>query len=307
MKKLIFLIIFNFMCLLVVAQSNIRLNNYWGNAHYINPASVYDKYLAVFSMTARKQWFGFTGAPSTFFASGTTYIDDLHTQFGLILVQDQIGYTATTNIDFSYAYAIMLERDWQLHLGMGLNYQSLNYDISKVRLITDDEPDIYEHLKTENSFNADIGIEFTNKSVKFGASSLNIFSVFSPENKLQPNTNFLYARYRENSDKLVNLGVGVCGIQYENFYQMEFNLTSYFKISERSGLSDNPDLFDIGLFYRTQSEVGVILGFDITQAIHLSYSYDYHVRDISRSSYGTNELMITFNLQKKKLCHNCWF
>ena len=307
MKKSIFIIVFNIISLLILAQSNIRLNNYWGNAHYINPASVYDKYQAVFSMAARKQWIGVTGAPMTFFASGSTYIDKLNTQLGIIAVQDLIGYTSVTNLDFTYAYAIKLQQDWQLHFGLGINYQSLNYDISKVNLSTDYDPQAYQNLLTTDNFNSDLGVEITNKSFKIGASSQNIFSIFSNDRKYQTNTNFLYSRYRQISNSVLNFGIGVSGIQYSNMYQAEFNLTGYFKVGQKSGLTESPDLFDVGLFYRTGSEIGVILGFDLSESIHLSYSYDYNVSGINRSSIGTNELMITYNLVRVPTCHNCWF
>ena len=307
MKKALFIFAFSMMSLLMVAQSNIRLNNYWGNAHFINPASIYDKYLAVFSMAARKQWVGIAGAPMTYFASGSVYLDNLHTQLGMIAVQDKIGYTSITNVSFSYGYAIKFERDWQLHHGMGLNYQALSYDLSQVNLETDVDPIAYQNLTSENNFNADLGIEITSKSLRIGASSQNVFSAFNPSNNHQTNTNFLYARYRQNSSDMINLGLGVCGIQYSNFYQAEFNVTSYFKMKNTSGLTDKPDLFDLGLYYRTGSEMGVILGFDLTEALHLSYSYDYNVGNLRRGSIGTNELMLTLNLFREPVCQNCWY
>ena len=307
MKKTIFILVFSLFSLLAIAQSNIRLNNYWGNAHYINPASIYDKYQAVFSMAARKQWIGVTGAPMTFFASGSTYIENLNTQLGVIAVQDKIGYTSITNLDLTYAYAIKLQRDWELHFGMGLTYQSLSYDVSKVNLSSDYDPEAYQNLLTEDNFNSDLGVEVTNKAFKIGISSQNIFSVFSTDRKYQTNTNFLYTRYRQISNNAVDFGLGVCGIQYSNMYQAEFNLTGYFKVGQRSGLSETPDLFDVGLLYRTKSEVGIILGIDLSEAIHLSYSYDYNVSGLNRSSVGTNEIMITYNLSRKPMCRNCWW
>jgi len=306
MKKLFIILMVNLLSLLVAAQSDIRLNNYWVNPQYINPASVYDKYQAVFSMAARKQWFGFPGAPSTLFATGTTYLEKLHTQLGLIVVQDQIGYTSTTNIGMTYAYAISFQREWQLHMGLGFNYQNLNYDISKMTLTDAVDPIVFDRLNRTSNFNADIGVEVTNKSFKLGAASQNLFSLFTSVNNQQPNTNFLYGRYREFSSDMINLGFGICGIQYANIFQAEFNLTSYFKMPDRSGLNNNPDKFDLGVFYRSQSEAGVIFGFDISEAIHLSYSYDYHFGGIRQSSYGTSELMITYNLIREHICKNCW-
>ena len=292
--------------LLAVAQSDIRLNNYWVNPQYINPATIYDKYVAVFSMAARNQWFGFPGAPTTYFASGSTYLENFHAQLGMIVVQDQIGYTSSTNVGMTYGYAIALQRNWQIHLGVGLNYLSLNYDRQKVNLSDENDPDVYDKLKVESNVNADIGVEVTNKIFKIGASSQNIFSLFSNVNMLQPNTNFLYGRYREMSNDMINMGYGICGIQYSNMLQAEFNVTSYFKMPDRSGLNENPDKFNIGMFYRTGREAGAIFGFDISEAIHVSYSYDYHFGGISRSSYGTNELMLTYNLIREPVCHNCW-
>jgi type IX secretion system PorP/SprF family membrane protein len=306
MKKIIFLLMMILLCLPAVAQSDIRLNNYWVNSQFINPATIYDKYQAVFTMAARRQWFGFPGAPSTFFASGSTYLENLHTQLGLVVVQDQIGYTSTTNVDLTYAYDIAFQRNWELHLGVALNFQSLNYDQSKVDLDDNIDPSVYDKLKIASNFNSDIGVEVTNKMFKLGASSQNIFSLFSKVNNQQPNTNFLYGRYREMSNDIINMGFGICGIQYSNIYQAELNVTSYFKLPDRSGLNENPDKFDLGVFYRTQSEAGVIFGFDISEAIHVSYSYDYHFGGISLSSYGTNELILTYNLIRQQVCHNCW-
>jgi len=306
MKRSIYIVVFSLMSLSIIAQSNIRLNNYWGNAQYINPATVYDKYQAVFSFAARKQWIGLTGSPMTFFATASTYVDKLNTQFGLIAIQDKIGYTSVTNLDLTYAYAIKMEQDWQLHFGLGVNYQSLNYDISKVTLDVDNDPLAYQNLVSKSNFNADIGVELTNKSYKFGAASQNIFSVFSTDHKYQTNTNFVYGRYRQMSRGILNMGVGVCGIQYSNMYQAEFNLTAYYSLPDKTGLTDIPNTFDVGVFYRTGTEAGVILGFDLTPSIHLSYSYDYNISNIRRSSFGTNELMITYNLERMPVCHNCW-
>lgn len=307
MKRLILILFVNLICYHIVAQSNIRLNNYWANSHYINPSAIYDKYLGVFSIAASKQWYGFSGAPSTFFASGTTYIDDIHSQIGLVLVQDKIGFTSTTSIDLSYAYSIRFRSGWQLHLGMGINNLSTYYDPSAVNLITDVDNNAYQYLNSENSFNADLGMELTYKSLRIGASSQNVFTMFSKVEFHQTNTNFLYARYRQNSDRIVSMGYGICGIQYSNIYQLELNLTSYLKIPPIAGLNLKPDLMDVGGFYRTGGEIGLVFGFNLNESLHLAYTYNYHVGGISRSSLGTNELMLTYNLSKRNVCHSCWY
>ena len=285
----------------MMAQSNIRLNNYWDKTYFINPASINDLSLAEFNMAARKQWVGFPGAPATLFASATTYLENLHTQFGLKLVQDKIGYTNTTAVDLTYAYSMLLQSDWQLHLGLAMCYQSLSYDMSSAIYPSTDVTTVNERLLNESNFNSNLGVELTNHLWKIGASSQNIFSLFSNINLQFPNTNYVYAMYRQNTHDYVNLGYGVSGIQYGNLYQMEFNLTSYFKITPQS------DAFQLGFFYRTWNEMGAIFGIDLTKAFHLSYSYDFNVGGISRSSVGTQEVILTYKLPKEWKCKNCWY
>jgi len=39
----------------------------------------------------------------------------------------------------------------------------------------------------------------------------------------------------------------------------------------------------------------------------LTYSYDNNLSGISRGSYGSRELMVTYKLYKSYRCKNCWY
>src|ERR1035437_2553448 len=183
MKKIVCFLVMNVVIISLIGQSNIRLNDFWDKTYFINPASINDVGLAEFNMAARKQWVGFPGSPSTLFASATTYLDNLHTQFGLKVVQDKIGLTSTSDIELTYAYSLELQNNWKLNMGLGACYQMLSYDMNELVLPQNDDPTIYEKLLKENNFNANLGMELTNKFWKLGASSQNIFSLFSNSNK----------------------------------------------------------------------------------------------------------------------------
>ena len=99
------------------AQSNIRLNNFWENTHYINPASTNEEYIGELSMAARQQMaFYGSGAPGTFFGSATLVSERTRTQWGMNIFQDKIGYTQTHDFNLSYTYTIYLAHYWHLHL-----------------------------------------------------------------------------------------------------------------------------------------------------------------------------------------------
>ena len=292
MKRFMSILLFTFASILLVAQSNIRLNNYWDNTYYINPGSINDQYQAVFSLAARKQWLGFPGSPNTLFASATTYLNKIQTQFGVKVFADKLGYNTISNIALSYSYAAILNRDWQLNMGISGSFQCLSYDRAQVSLMTSDDPALYDNLLQQNNYNTDVGLELVNQSWKIGASGLNLLSLFYSENNLQINSNYLYAMYRKKTNHPVELQYGICGIHYGSLNQMEFNITTFFKLSEET------DVFHIGLFYRTRTEMGLLTGCNLSESLQLSYSYDFNVSGISRSSVGTHELMLIYKLNK---------
>lgn len=281
------------------AQSNIRLNNLWSNPYYINVASVDESSFANMSVAVRKQWLTFPGSPTTSFASARFYFDDFYTQLGFKLIQDKIGYISTTELNLSYSYTLVFYSGWHMHLGVGGSYQALSYDLSKVSSEIDFDPLIYDKLNFYHNFNSDAGLEITNRGIKFGLSTQNMFSIFNETNRLRPNTNFAYAIYRQTNDRFLNIGMGVVGIQYDNMFQAEFSTSAYFKVGA------NKDALQLGVFYRTIEEMGGIVGFDIGKFAHISYSYDFNIGGISRNSLGTHELIFNYKIDRKKNCKHC--
>lgn len=299
MKKTLTTLAISFVCFCLFSQSNIRINNFWDNTYYVNPASVTDNCFAEFTMATRKQWFNFPGSPTTYFGTATSYIKRFKAQVGVKVVQDKTGYTSATDIDFTYAYATWLDRDWRLHLGIGGSVQTLSYDVSKMVIATSYDPSTFDKLLNESNLNSDIGVELASESWTFGASSQNLLSLFNSINNQFSNTNIVYGTYRQNSKNLINMGGGIAGIQYGKMYQMELSVMTYFNATRER------NRFQLGAFYRTKKEMGVLFGIDLTKTIRLNYSYDYNIGGIGRSSRGTNEIMLVYKPLKNWGCIMC--
>ena len=274
------------------AQYNIRINNILDNSYYINPAVVNDEYQSVLSIAARKQWIGFPGAPSTYYATGTLYLPNSNTQFGVKVYADNVGYNTITNLSASYAFDLSLNREWQLDLGLGASYQCLSYDRNQVSTMTIDDPALYQNLLQQNNYNCDLGLELKSKSWRLGFSAQNLLSALFKENNILSNANYAYIVYRKKEDQLINLQYGLDAIQFGSIVQVEFSLTSYFNFY------DEPDLFHIGIFYRSKSEMGVVLGYNLSESLNLAYSYDFNVSGISQNSVGSHELVVSYKLNR---------
>ena len=293
MKRLLYILGFSLLTLNIVAQSNIRINNYLENLYYINPAAIDDESAIALSTTARKQWVGFPGSPSTLYATGTTYLENIRTQFGIKLFNDKIGITNIFNIGLSYAYSVKLSSNWQLHLGLAASFQNISYNLTDLSSNYLDDPTFSSKLLKENNYNSDAGFQFKNKSTTIGASSQNLLSFFFEENTIQNNTNYIYGKYRFRSPDQINMQGGISAIKYKDILQMEFNITAFFNSYRHK------DVFQAGLFYRTKTEMGAILGINLGQSMHVWYSFDYNVSGLNRSTLGTHELMLVYKLDKK--------
>jgi type IX secretion system PorP/SprF family membrane protein len=300
MKNTGFLIIFNLIGLIGFSQSNIRLNNYWENTYYINPASVYNEYKFVASVAGRKQWIGFPGAPDTEYFTFAAHINNKKntsiSQLGIQIFRDNIGYTQLINISPSYSHLVRFN-DNRIRMSLGFAYkvQSLTYDMSRAHTQTPDDPSIYENETRLIAHNVDLGVELVNNLFVIGAASQNLLSLFIKENKLQTNSNFLYGMFKLNIDDYFHLLPGISAIYNENWVQMEFKMSVLMN-------SKNHIDFQLGVFYRTLNEFGILFSMDLNDSMRLACSYDYDVGGISRSSAGTPELMLIWKFGKIRGC-----
>lgn len=296
MRYFVFLILFTFLCLVGLPQSNIRLNNYWENTFYINPGSIHTEYQFVASGAARKQWMGFPGAPDTEYITFTaqTYKrnNDPIVQLGLKAYHDNIGYTSLINIAPSVSKTIRISNAVLFNFGIAYKIQNISYDMSRAKFeIFDDDPLKYKFESKWMEHNADVGIEFVGTNWLFGAVGQNLVTLFSNDEYMQTNTNFIYLMYKTESDGLFNWLFGACFINNENLYQGEFKVSGLYSSNKFTNV-------ELGGFFRTKKEFGVLFGIDLSEAVRFACCYDYNVSDISHSSFGTPEIMLVWKFGK---------
>ena len=287
--------------LIAFSQSNIRINNYWENTYYINPASMISEYQYVASLAAREQWISFPGAPQTEYFTFTSklYTNKTHStqigQLGIKIFHDKIGYTNLFHLSPSYSYSVRLNMKWLLNLGAAYKIRSTSYDLSKATTQNVGDPVLNTTQTNWSNHNADIGFEIISYSMLIGFSSQNFLSLFIDADNYQTNANFLYAIFKTELDETFNLLSGVSFINNHNLFQTEI------KLSLVTSSRHFPN-FEVGAFYRTTKEFGVLFGVDIVNNLRLAFSYDYNVSGIIHSSYGTPEALLIWKLGKIRNC-----
>jgi type IX secretion system PorP/SprF family membrane protein len=132
MRKLLFLISFAFCSLVSKAQIDPLYAQYLNNPLLINPAytGIHNNFNAAASY--RKQWAGFDGSPSTFNVNAHSSFNNNKMGLGLIVLKDQIGSNANTEVQATYAYKLDLDGKYfsfGLQAGM-TNFKSSNGDLN---------------------------------------------------------------------------------------------------------------------------------------------------------------------------------
>ena len=286
---------------------------YWENPYYVNPASVNFDYTAYFTLSGRKQWSGFKGSPTTYFATGTFYAEDYRTQGGIKLLKDKIGYVNTFDLAVSYAYTLPVHRDSWVNFGISGCFQ--NQSINRSEIFLDDDSDdpvlLDERLKGLKKWNAAIGVEYTYaRQIKIGLACQNLFSLLSDKNQLFEGTNFLYARYRtrylgrsneigryrtRSIPRSYDIEAGVCLKQYTGNFQADAMLSLYINRETQE------EKFQFSLFGRTTTEIGILAGLKLVSDIKFLCTYDYNFQAVQNYSHGTFEVMVSFPIHQTNI------
>jgi len=182
-----------------------------------------------------------------------------------------------------------------MNLGAAYKIQNISFDFTKATFESEEDLLITTKETKWSGHNADIGVEFVGNSFLFGVAIQNLMSPFLKDNSLQTNSNFVYGIYRGEIDNYFNLLLGVCVIKNENLYQGEFTVSGVIKTKKLP-------VFQLGAFYRTKNEIGALFGLNLSNTVRLALSYDYHVGDISHSSFGTPEALLVWKFGKIRDC-----
>jgi len=291
---------------LAKSQQEPSFSQYSMNQYLINPAFAGSEGYTSFNLTARQQWLGFDGAPSTQAISGQTRI--LKTSYvsksrsvrkrvkrrrpsgkvgiGGYLYNDQNGPIGRTGLEVSYAYHMFIS-DGQLSLGLSLS--AYQFRVNTDDLITENYDPLIDQAR-ESMFIPDgsVGIYYTYQPFYIGLSARNLFQAsvkFGSDNSFkdyqQVRHYYLTTGYRYDMDNDFEIEPSLLLKTTENFHlQADVSLKGYYKRD-----------YWLGFSYRTGNAFITQVGIKVDR-LYFGYAFDYSLNDIQRISYGSHEIMI---------------
>lgn len=274
------------------AQEDPLYAQYLSNPLVINPAySGLNNNLNA-SISYRKQWVGFEGAPVTVNASAHTSLAKNKMGLGAIVISDKNGANNNTEAYLTYAYKLKLANT---NLSFGLQGGFIHYRANNGELNPYDptDPLFNQNFSTiKPGFGA--GLMLYNERFLIG---------LSVPRMLQPN---------------VNLGTTAEAVEtalYQQHYYASFAMVTY--LSERVRLKPSilvkavegapvsvdfnatfnlDERYSLGLFTRNLNTAGVITQIRFAEAYRFGYTYEMPFNNSVGSRYASHEVTLGFNL-----------
>lgn len=294
MKKQLILILF-LISASMIAQQESQHSMYFFNPILLNPAYAGSQEALQVTGTVRDQWTGLKGAPKTQCLTMHSPLVTENIGVGLTVLNDQLGVTKNTGLYADLAYSVKLnKRNHRLAFGVKTGLDLFRQDLSALR-IQDNTDELYlDNMNyRKNLFNVGAGIYYYGKRFYAGASSprllKNKISAIADQKALQENHIYFFSGIVVKLNAAINMRPSVM-IKYVNNapLSMEGNLSFLFY-----------EKFWLGAMYRHGAAAGLNMMYNVNQNFRIGYAYDYQLTSLQKYSYGSHELMLSYDLRSK--------
>ncbi len=304
-RKIFSAITFLFLTIGIFAQEMPFFTNKQMQYSYFNPAYIPELQYATIQVGGRMQWVKLDGMPKDLFFSGKYFFLGAHSQVGINIIADKIGYQHMINPKVDYAFCVPIGDDSYLNLGAAAGMMNKGYNSDEI--INDDRyssqniANVVERLEKGNAADVDAGFEILLQNFEFGASALHLLK--GTDQVTMNRTFYGFFNYNMQTSEWWRLAPAYAFYYYDgdkytdskDVMKHQISLYYYY-VNEYD--NQPTDLFYVGADYRIPNEVGFLAGFSFG-FFSIYYSYDYIFANIRHGSYGTHELGIEFKIREK--------
>jgi type IX secretion system PorP/SprF family membrane protein len=302
MKKLIFVL----GCLLSLtgsAQQDALFSQYMFNPFAINPAYAGSRNSLSGVMLARRQWAGFSGAPTTGTFAVHSPFKGKNFALGFNGIVEEIGPSINSGAFLTYAYHLRLPVG---KLSLGLRGGVFSSRFNNGLLNFDNPNDINNTGGIMRGMvpNFDFGLYYYTQKFFLGLSSSHItggtlnlrgnnpITIGGPQNmEMSINRHYVLATgvaLPVNPNFVVKPSVMV---RYVNGAPINVDVNTSVLLQKK---------FWVGFSYRTSNSLVAVFEYNVTDFLRLGYSYDYALGKIRNYNNGSHELFIGLDLNVSK-------
>lgn len=291
--------------MLVQAQADIQLSQYWAAPSYYNAGATGQGDKMNILVGTRQQWIGIEGAPSSFWGRADMPLRFLggHHGIGIAFSSTQEGLFSNMVFGAQYAYKLKIKKGF-LCFGVQAGLVDQKFDGSKVDIPNSDhhtpageDEDIPTTEVSGMAFDAAFGVYYVHPLFHVGLSATHLTEpTIRYQDSGSQNDNgfefFVPRQFYFMAGGNIPLRNPLYEIQPSMMISTDLNV---FTAEATVRLRYNK-LFWGGLGYRWNDAVSVMLGAEFKGFI-LGYSYDLPVTAVLKASSGSHEVFVGYSLK----------
>ncbi len=288
--------------LCALAQTDAAFSHFWVGKSYYNPAVAGDDNIIHMTLGSRMQWVDFKHAPMTFFLTVDMPYKLLEQRLGLGVKAEfeRIGLYTNTRIGAQIAWKKRFGRK-TLSVGIQPGIFSQTFRGKDVVMPEDEtHQGNDEAIPTQDvsgtAFDANVGVYF---------SAPHYWAGFSMTHVTSPSINLKISRetldYYEFNVRRTYYFMGGGNIPFNNTL-FEIQPSAMFVTDTKAWTAQVAAvmrynrMLNIGAGYRWKDAVTAFIGVNLKDA-YIGYAYDYPVSAISKATFGSHEVFVTYNVK----------
>ena len=288
--------------LCAMAQSDAAFSHAWLGKTYYNPAAAGEINAIRLNVGSRMQWVDFKHAPMTFYVTADMPYKLLGQRLGVGVKAEfeRIGLYTSTRIGAQVAYKRKMGK-CMLSVGVQPGVYSQIFRGKEVIMPEDDahqgnDEAIPRSNVSGTAFDANVGVYFTHPRFWTGVA---VTHVNSPRIELKTSREAVDF-YEFNASRSYYFMAG--GNIPINNSLFEIQPSGMFGMSKKAWAAQIATMvrynrmLNIGVGYRHKDAVSAFIGVNLKDA-YLGYCYDYPVSAISRATFGSHEVFVTYNVK----------
>jgi type IX secretion system PorP/SprF family membrane protein len=293
--KIIFLL---FCSAALKAQQDPQYSQYMFNQVIINPAYIGSREALNITGLFRKEWVNVSGSPQTNNLAVSAPLQSKKMGAGGHITQESIGPKKWISAYGDYSYRIRLP-EGKLSFGLSAGLVAYQFNTSLLDLYDKDEPAVYNNLGSPSiRFDMNTGAYYYTRTFYVGFSATHLTSPKLLNADVSGSrVNF----YNLNRHFFLTIGKGFAVSD-----QLVINPSVMLKMVDRELMVDFNTNMQIknriwlGISLRSSLNLVSLAQYKVNDKLKIGYSYDYGLRGISRASYGSHELMLSYDLGSGK-------
>ena len=278
----------------VFAQQDPQYTQYMYSMNILNPAYAGSRGVTSIGLLGRTQWVGVDGAPQTATLSINGPVGK-NVGLGFSVIHDEIGPVKEDNLYADFSYTLNFSGEDKFAFGIKAGATFLN-----VREFTTVDQDPLNVPVSLVAPNFGVGVMYYNDRFYAGLSV----------------PNFIESRYLDTKN-----GISSSASEKTHYFLTSgyvFDLDENLKLKPSTMLKAAPgaplsvdlslnlliqEKVELGLSHRLDDSISGMVGFQVSQDLRIGYAYDYTTTNFGVFNSGSHEIMILFDLNKKKIKH----